>query len=114
MSRLTVKNLPKHATPDSLKAHFTQVSGPGGTLTDVKVPLKSDGTPRGFGFVGYKTEEEAGKALEWFDKTFIGSSRIRVMVSEVSSRAYSDDAFNTHRDRGVVGYRTQTCARTKT
>ena len=80
MSRLIVKNLPAYFTQDSLRSHFLSKSGPGGTLTDVKVLQKPDGTSRRFGFVGYKTEAEAQKAQKWFDKTFIHSSRISVSV----------------------------------
>ncbi|KAG7085951.1 hypothetical protein E1B28_003479 [Marasmius oreades] len=82
MSRLIVKNLPSYVTPDQLKKHFTQKGSPGGTLTDIKVAHKQDGSSRRFGFVGYKTEQEAQAAREWFDKTFVGSTRIRVDVVE--------------------------------
>lgn len=85
MSRLIIKNLPSYVTPSSLQDHFQSKTGPGGTLTDVKVALKPDGTSRRFGFVGFKTEKEADAAKEWFDRTFIGSSRISVGVVEVRS-----------------------------
>ena len=84
MSRLIVKNLPGYVTPERLKEHFSQKNGPGGLLTDVKVALKSDGTSRRFGFVGFKDEQEALRAQQWFDKTFIGTTRISVAVAEVS------------------------------
>ncbi|KZT19567.1 hypothetical protein NEOLEDRAFT_1077530 [Neolentinus lepideus HHB14362 ss-1] len=80
MSRLIVKNLPPYATPTELKAHFLRKDGPGGTITDVKVAFKKDGTSRRFGFVGFKTDAEADKARDWFDKTFIGSSRLSVAI----------------------------------
>ncbi|KAI9456134.1 hypothetical protein BJY52DRAFT_1204852 [Lactarius psammicola] len=80
MSRLIVKNLPPYVTPALLKEHFSQLKGPGGTITDVKVALKQDGTARRFGFVGFKTDEDALKAKEWYDKTFIDSTRVRVEV----------------------------------
>ncbi|KAI0689011.1 hypothetical protein BC835DRAFT_1283850 [Cytidiella melzeri] len=80
MSRLIVKNLPAYLTQDRLREHFESKNGPGGTLTDVKVLQKPDGTSRRFGFVGYKTEAEAEKAKNWFDRTFIHSSRIAVSV----------------------------------
>ena len=83
MSRLIVKNLPSYVTPERLKEHFTQKDGPGGTLTDVKVAQKSDGASRRFGFVGFKSEEEAQRAQKWFDRTFIGMTRINVQVVEV-------------------------------
>jgi multiple RNA-binding domain-containing protein 1 len=83
MSRLIVKNLPPYITPARLREHFEQKSGPGGTLTDCKVAHKQDGTARRFAFVGFKTEQEAAKAREWFDRTYIDSTRINVTVIEV-------------------------------
>lgn len=83
MSRLIVKNLPAYLTQAQLRSHFEAKDGPGGTLTDVKVVLKPDGTSRRFGFVGFKTDAEAQKAQKWFDRTFIHSSRISVAVIEV-------------------------------
>ncbi|KAI0270676.1 hypothetical protein BC834DRAFT_841474 [Gloeopeniophorella convolvens] len=80
MSRLIVKNLPAYITPVLLKEHFSQSKGPGGTITDAKVAHKQDGTARRFGFIGFKTDEEALKAKEWYDKTFIGSTRVRVEI----------------------------------
>ena len=84
MSRLIVKNLPSYINPALLKDHFSQSKGPGGTITDVKVALKQDGTARRFGFIGFKTDEEALKAKEWYDKTFIDSTRVRVEIIDVS------------------------------
>ena len=84
MSRLIVKNLPSYITPALLKDHFSQSKGPGGTITDAKVALKQDGTARRFGFIGFKTDDEALKAKEWYDKTFIDSTRVRVEIIDVS------------------------------
>jgi multiple RNA-binding domain-containing protein 1 len=84
MSRLIIKNLPTHTDPTHLRAHFAQTSGPGGTITDVKVALKRDGTSRRFGFVGYKTEKEAEAARRWFDGTFLGAGKMQVAVVDVS------------------------------
>ncbi|KAE9390532.1 RNA-binding domain-containing protein [Gymnopus androsaceus JB14] len=80
MSRLIVKNLPSYVTPARLQQHFEQEGAPPGTLTDVKVAHKNDGTSRRFGFVGFKTDEEALAAKQWFDKTFVDSTRISVNV----------------------------------
>ncbi|KAK7694280.1 hypothetical protein QCA50_001461 [Cerrena zonata] len=80
MSRLLVKNLPAYLTQSRLREHFESKDGPGGTLTDVKVVLKPDGTSRRFGFVGYKTDAEASKAQKWFDRTFVHSSKISVTI----------------------------------
>ncbi|KAI0276049.1 hypothetical protein BGY98DRAFT_1098401 [Russula aff. rugulosa BPL654] len=87
MSRLIVKNLPSYITPTLLKEHFSQPKGPHGTITDVKVILKQDGAARRFGFVGFKTDEEALKAKEWYDKTFIDSTRVRVDIIDSTKDA---------------------------
>jgi len=84
MSRLIVKNLPAYLTPDRLRKHFEQQGAPSGTITDVKISLKQDGTSRRFGFVGFKTDQEANAARDWFDRTFIDSTRINVTVVAVS------------------------------
>ena len=84
MSRLIVKNVPVYITPVRLKEHFLQIDGPGGSITDVKVAHKQDGTSRRFAFIGYKSEDEARKAKEWFDRTFLDTTRITVDVVEAS------------------------------
>lgn len=84
MSRLIIKNLPPYVTSTRLRDHFQQKGSPNGTLTDVQVAFnKRDGTSRRFGFVGYKSEQEAQVAKEWFDKTFLDSARIIVEVIDV-------------------------------
>ncbi|KAF7352281.1 Multiple RNA-binding domain-containing protein 1 [Mycena venus] len=82
MSRLLIQNLPVYVTPARLREHFEQKSGPGGIITDAKVALKQDGTSRRFGFIGYKTEKQALAAKEWFHRTFIDSTKIKVDVIE--------------------------------
>jgi multiple RNA-binding domain-containing protein 1 len=83
MSRLIIKNLPAYVTPVRLREHLERQDGPGGAITDVKVPLKRDGTSRRFAFVGYKTETEATAAQAWFNKTFIDAARIAVEIIQV-------------------------------
>lgn len=83
MSRLIIKNLPGYITPEKLREHFQNKNGPGGIITDVKLLSKPDGTSRRFGFVGFKSDKEAAAAKDWFDRTFIGSTRINVSVVEV-------------------------------
>ncbi|KAI6024397.1 hypothetical protein EDC04DRAFT_2724589 [Pisolithus marmoratus] len=82
MSRLMVKNLPPYLTPEGLRKHFEQTGAPPGTITDIRVSHKPDGTTRRFGFVGYKSDEEATAARHYFDRTFIDSTRISVAVVE--------------------------------
>ncbi|KAI0656208.1 hypothetical protein C8Q70DRAFT_1012681 [Cubamyces menziesii] len=82
MSRLIVKNLPAYLTQERLRKYFESPDGPGGTLTDVKLVLRPDGTSRRFGFIGYKTPQEAERAQKWYNRTFVDSSRITVDIVE--------------------------------
>lgn len=77
-SRLIVKNLPNYLSDARLKEHF----GQRGLVTDVKLMTRPDGTSRRFGFVGYRTEEEARDALAYFNRTFIDTSRIQVDLAK--------------------------------
>nr|XP_012324437.1 probable RNA-binding protein 19 isoform X2 [Aotus nancymaae] len=74
MSRLIVKNLPNGMKEE----RFRQLFAAFGTLTDCSLKFTKDGKFRKFGFIGFKTEEEAQKALKHFNKSFIDTSRITV------------------------------------
>ena len=47
-------------------------------MTDAKIMKTGDGKSRQMAFVGYKTEEDATKALEYFNNTFVDTSKISV------------------------------------
>ncbi|PKY41079.1 hypothetical protein RhiirA4_498108 [Rhizophagus irregularis] len=47
-------------------------------VTDAKIIKTSDGRSRCFGFIGYRSEQEANDALKYFNNTFIFTSRITV------------------------------------
>ncbi|CAE6446337.1 unnamed protein product, partial [Rhizoctonia solani] len=88
-SRLIIKNLPAYVDDSQLRKHFTQSSAlkPGQAstsvplnLTDVRLARRPDGKSRRFAFLGYKTNEEAIAAKKYFDRTYIGGSRISVEV----------------------------------
>jgi RNA recognition motif-containing protein len=64
-TRLIVKNLPKHMTDQRLRELF----GRHGEVTDARVQKTPDGRPRQFGFVGFRTQQEAAKALHNFSGT---------------------------------------------
>lgn len=85
MSRLIVKNLPPYLNEARLKEHF---SSQGASITDSKLVRRPDGTSRRFGFVGFKTEEDAQKALGYFNRTFIDTARIDVSFAN----AITDEA----------------------
>lgn len=42
--------------------------------------LCRDGTSRQFGFVGFRSEDEANSALKYFNRTFMDTARITVEV----------------------------------
>ena len=73
-SRLCVKNIPKHLTLERLREHFAER----GEVTDAKIMKTGDGKSRQMAFVGYKSEEDAVKALEYFNNTFVDTSKIQV------------------------------------
>ncbi|XP_063989754.1 probable RNA-binding protein 19 [Diachasmimorpha longicaudata] len=74
MSRLIVKNLPPSVNDTKLKEIFSEK----GIVTDVQLKYTKDGKFRRFGFVGFKTEEQAQAALNFFHKTCIDTARITV------------------------------------
>ncbi|XP_025048849.1 probable RNA-binding protein 19 isoform X3 [Alligator sinensis] len=76
MSRLIVKNLPNGMKEDRFRKLFAAF----GTLTDCCLKFTKDGKFRKFGFVGFKSEDEAKTALNHFHRSFIDTSRITVEV----------------------------------
>ncbi|KAJ1605947.1 Mrd1p like protein [Cryptosporidium canis] len=83
-SRIIIKNLPSYLSEKRLKDHISSI---GCNITDVKIVKKrSDKNPdvetsRKFGFVGFYSESDARKALEYFNGTFIDTSRIHVQYA---------------------------------
>lgn len=61
-------------TPERFKSHFEKI----GQITDAKLKYTKDGKFRKFGFIGYKSEEEANKAIDYFNNTFINATKICV------------------------------------
>ncbi|XP_078410180.1 putative RNA-binding protein 19 isoform X2 [Cetorhinus maximus] len=69
----------KHSHHGQMKdERFKTLFGAFGTLTDCILKFTKDGKFRKFGFVGFKTEEEAQAALKHFNKSYIDTSRIAV------------------------------------
>lgn len=56
MSRLIVKNLPKHLKEQDLAKHFESNKALSLSVTDAKIMLKNNRS-RLFGFVGFKNDE---------------------------------------------------------
>lgn len=82
-SRLFVKNLPPTITEADFRKHFT--TG-GRDVTDLKLIPK-----RRIGYVGYKTPQEAAKAVKYFNRSYIRMSKISVEIA----RPISDPALPT-------------------
>ena len=91
-SRLCVKNIPKHLTLERLREHFAER----GEVTDAKIMKTSDGKSRQMAFVGYKTEEDATKALEYFNNTFVDTSKISVEYARAVKSAALPRPWSRH------------------
>ncbi|XP_031480603.1 uncharacterized protein LOC116250805 [Nymphaea colorata] len=85
MSRICVKNLPKHATEDRLRDFFSEK----GEVTDAKIMRTADGKSRQFGFVGFRTEKEATEAVKYFTNAFMDTSKL---VCEIARKVGDPDA----------------------
>lgn len=81
MSRLIVKGLPKYLTEERLKEHFAQ----NGNVSDVKLMKKRNGESRQFAFIGYKSQDDAERAVKYFNQSFIDTARIDVLVAKTFS-----------------------------
>lgn len=103
MSRLIVKNLPNGVSylprcQQSASSHvvwvhlkmltvccvqmkedrFRSMFAAFGTVTDCSLKFTKDGKFRKFGFVGFKSEDDANRALKHFNKSFVDTSRVTV------------------------------------
>ncbi|XP_076939987.1 uncharacterized protein LOC143608990 [Bidens hawaiensis] len=77
MSRICVKNLPKHVNDERLRDYFSQK----GEVTDAKLVRTREGKSRQFGFVGFRSEKEAAEALKFFHGSFMDTCRITCEVA---------------------------------
>ncbi|CAA2934590.1 multiple RNA-binding domain-containing 1 isoform X1 [Olea europaea subsp. europaea] len=77
MSRICVKNLPRYVSDGSLREFFSQK----GEVTDAKLMRTKDGKSRQFGFVGYRTEQEANEAISYFHDSFIDTCKIHCEIA---------------------------------
>ncbi|KAF7911088.1 uncharacterized protein EAF01_002596 [Botrytis porri] len=77
-SRIFIKGLPPNITEDEFKTHF----GAKQEITDAKLI-----SHRRIGYIGYKTPEEAAKAVKYFNKSFVRMSKIGVEIARPISDA---------------------------
>ncbi|XP_050368139.1 multiple RNA-binding domain-containing protein 1 [Argentina anserina] len=72
MSRICVKNLPKHVDDKKLREIFSEK----GEVTDAKLMRTREGKSRQFAFIGFRSELQAQEAINYFNRTFIDTYRI--------------------------------------
>ncbi|NXS66603.1 RBM19 protein, partial [Pandion haliaetus] len=67
-----------------------------GTLTDCCLKFTKDGKFRKFGFIGYKSEDEARTALNHFNRSFIDTSRVTVELCKSFGDPSKPKAWSKH------------------
>jgi RNA recognition motif-containing protein len=83
-SKLFVGNLDFHTSKEEIEALFVQA----GPLRDVFLPTdRETNRPRGFAFVEYESEDDAGKAIEQFNGYELGGRPLRVNAAEDRARS---------------------------
>ncbi|XP_029960967.1 putative RNA-binding protein 19 [Salarias fasciatus] len=92
MSRLIVKNLPNGMKEERFRSMFAAF----GTVTDCNLKFTKDGKFRKFGFVGFKSEEDASRALRHFDKSFVDTSRVTVEMCKAFGDPTKAKAWSKH------------------
>ena len=73
ISRIYVRNLPLNLTAEDFKKHFTKLA----PSTDAKLIQH-----RRIGYVGFRTPEDATRAVKYYNKSFIRTSRINVELAK--------------------------------
>ncbi|KAH7155454.1 hypothetical protein B0J13DRAFT_226669 [Dactylonectria estremocensis] len=95
-SRIFVKGLPPNITEADFRKHF---SAKGREITDVKLIPQ-----RRIGYVGYKTPDDATKAVKYFNKSYIRMSKIAVETAKpISDPALTRGHNPPHSNSGVAG-----------
>ncbi|XP_044529633.1 probable RNA-binding protein 19 [Gracilinanus agilis] len=97
MSRLIVKNLPSGMKEE----RFRQLFAAFGTLTDCSLKFTKDGKFRKFGFIGFKSEEEAQRALDHFHRSFIDTARVTVEFCKSFGDPSKPRAWSKHSQKAT-------------
>lgn len=97
-SRIFVKGLPPNFNPDDFRNHFSKHSA----ITDAKLIPH-----RRFGYVGFKTPEDAARAVKYHNKSFIRTSKISVELARSVGDQYAsgmgiDSANSSKREHADV------------
>ena len=97
-SRIFVRGLPPNLSADEFKKHFSKQSA----ITDAKfIPH------RRIGYVGYKTPEDAAKAVKYYNRSFIRMSKVGVELARSIEDQYAlgqgtHSANSTKRERADI------------
>ncbi|XP_045891930.1 probable RNA-binding protein 19 [Micropterus dolomieu] len=92
MSRIIVKNLPNGMKEERFKSMFAAF----GTVTDCSLKFTKDGKFRKFGFVGFKAEEDANRALKHYNKSFVDTSKVTVEMCKAFGDPTKAKAWSKH------------------
>lgn len=79
-TRVCIKNLPPSFDEARLKQHIQQQQQHL-RVTDSRILKTKDGHSRRIAFVGFQTSDQAKTAVEYFDRTFAGTSRLSVSLA---------------------------------
>ncbi|EON67135.1 hypothetical protein W97_06388 [Coniosporium apollinis CBS 100218] len=102
-SRIFIKGLPPTLSEDEFKKHFSKQYA----ITDAKLMPH-----RRIGYVGYRTPEEAAKAVKYFNKSFIRMAKIGVELA----RSVADEHLarpQNHTTRGQAAEEARSNANTQ-
>ena len=94
-SRLIVKNLPKHLKEQDLARHFESNQALECRVTDAKIMMKNNRS-RLFGFVGFKTEQQAKEALKYFNNSYLHTSKLQIDFAKAQDDDTLDRPWSRH------------------
>ncbi|PNY25019.1 Multiple RNA-binding domain-containing protein 1 [Tolypocladium capitatum] len=93
-SRIFVKGLPPNITEADFRKHF---SAQGREVTDVKLIPQ-----RRIGYVGFKSPDDASKAVKYFNRSYVRMSRISVEPAKAISDPTLTKGHNAPRSAGAT------------
>ncbi|NWR64414.1 RBM19 protein, partial [Bucorvus abyssinicus] len=82
--------------PQMKEDRFRKLFAAFGTLTDCCLKFTKDGKFRKFGFIGYRSEDEAQAALNHFNRSFIDTSRVTVELCKSFGDPSKPKAWSKH------------------
>jgi RNA recognition motif-containing protein len=99
-SNLYVKNLTPAVDDDALYAAFS----PYGIIVSAKIMTQEEGLSRGFGFVCYKTAQEASRAIVAMNNAILDGHVIHVSFAQRNNRRSRGQQMNSNFKNGGSGY----------